>query len=128
MRGLIVRKGFAAARSLVGRPFMLDEKLSRDERIIRDTGRAHACETLLLSVTAPTLKNKVDRDVLHEMEELGLTGITLRETFGCANVHYVDHDERHGARYAYPYPRDLRRPGLRVTVMRLDNRLLGQGC
>jgi hypothetical protein len=70
----------------VGRPFMLDEKLSEDERMIRDIGRAHARERLPLSVTAAVLKNKVDRDVFHEMGEFGLTGLTLREAFGCANA------------------------------------------
>src|SRR5881392_4003305 len=70
-------------------PFMLDEQLTEDERMIRDTARAYAQDKLLPRVTRAYLEEKVDRDIFHEMGELGLIGITLPEEYGCANASYV---------------------------------------
>src|SRR6266513_1800827 len=70
-------------------PFMLDEQLTEDERMIRDTARAYAQDKLQPRVTKAYLEEKVDRDIFHEMGELGLIGITLPEEYGCANASYV---------------------------------------
>jgi glutaryl-CoA dehydrogenase len=70
-------------------PFMLDEQLTEDERMIRDTARAYAQDKLLPRITKAYLEEKVDRDIFHEMGELGLIGITLPEEYGCANASYV---------------------------------------
>src|SRR5205807_1846461 len=70
-------------------PFMLDEQLTEDERMVRDTARAYAQDKLLPRVTKAYLEEKVDRDIFHEMGELGLIGITLPEEYGCANASYV---------------------------------------
>src|SRR5580693_3514322 len=70
-------------------PFMLDEQLTEDERMIRDTARAYAQDKLLPRVTKAYLEEKVDRDIFHEMGELGLIGITLPEEYGCASASYV---------------------------------------
>src|SRR5229473_1484164 len=70
-------------------PFMLDEQLTEDERMIRDTARAYAQDKLLPRVAKAYLEEKVDRDIFHEMGELGLIGITLPEEYGCANASYV---------------------------------------
>ena len=42
-------------------PFMLDEQLTEDERMIRDTARAYAQDKLLPRVTKAYLEEKVDR-------------------------------------------------------------------
>src|SRR6266481_4784610 len=70
-------------------PFMLDEQLTEDDRMIRDTARAYAQDKLQPRVTKAYLEEKVDRDIFHEMGELGLIGITLPEEYGCANASYV---------------------------------------
>src|SRR6202050_3301756 len=70
-------------------PFMLDEQLTEDERMIRDTARAYAQDKLLPRITKAYLEETVDRDIFHEMGELGLIGITLPEEYGCANASYV---------------------------------------
>src|SRR3974390_2465348 len=70
-------------------PFLLDEQLTEDERMVRDTARAYAQDKLLPRVTKAYLEEKVDRDIFHEMGELGLIGITLPEEYGCANASYV---------------------------------------
>src|SRR6202047_5346586 len=70
-------------------PFLLDEQLTEDERMIRDPARAYAQDKLLPRVTKAYLEEKVDLDIFHEMGELGLIGITLPEEYGCANASYV---------------------------------------
>ena len=70
-------------------PFLLDEQLTEDERMIRDTARAYAQDKLLPRVTKAYLEEKTDREIFNEMGELGLIGITLPEEYGCANASYV---------------------------------------
>src|ERR1700689_4009311 len=70
-------------------PFMLDEQLTEDERMIRDTARAYAQDKLMPRIVKAYLEEKVDRDIFHEMGELGLIGITLPEEYGCANARSV---------------------------------------
>ena len=70
-------------------PFMLDEQLTEDERMIRDTARAYAQDKLLPRVIKAYLEEKTDREIFNEMGELGLIGITLPEEYGCANASYV---------------------------------------
>jgi glutaryl-CoA dehydrogenase len=71
-------------------PFMLDEQLTEDERMIRDTARAYAQDKLMPRITKAYLDEKTDREIFNEMGELGLIGITLPEEYGCANASYVD--------------------------------------
>ena len=61
-------------------PFLLDEQLTEDERMIRDTARAYAQEKLLPRVIKAYLEEKTDREIFNEMGELGLIGVTLGVT------------------------------------------------
>src|ERR1700748_1096197 len=70
-------------------PFMLDEQLTEDERMIRAPPRAYAQDKLLPRITKAYLDEKVDRDIFHEMGELGLIGISLPDEYGCATARYV---------------------------------------
>lgn len=72
-------------------PFLLEDQLSEDERLIRDTARNFAREKLLPRVTEAYAQEKVDRAVFQEMGELGLLGLTLPEEFGCAGASYVSY-------------------------------------
>src|SRR6202453_1054569 len=72
-------------------PFMLDEQLTEDERMIRDTARAYAQDKLLPRITEAYLEEKTDREIFREMGELGLIGITFPEKYGCANAGYVSY-------------------------------------
>src|SRR6195952_3484243 len=69
--------------------FLLDNQLTEDERMIRDTARAYAQDKLLPRVTNAYLNEHTDREIFNEMGELGLIGITLPEEYGCANASYV---------------------------------------
>ena len=70
-------------------PFVLDEQLTEDERMIRDTARAYAQDKLLPRIVKAYMEEKTDREIFNEMGELGLIGITLPEEYGCANASYV---------------------------------------
>ena len=70
-------------------PFLLDEQLTEDERMIRDTARDYAQEKLMPRVTEAYAKEKTDREIFNEMGQLGLLGVTLPEEYGCANASYV---------------------------------------
>ena len=44
-------------------PFLLDDQLTEDERLIRDTARAYAQDKLLPRVTKAYLEEKTDREI-----------------------------------------------------------------
>jgi glutaryl-CoA dehydrogenase len=70
-------------------PFLLDEQLSEDERLIRDSARAYAQEKLLPRIVEAYANETTERAVFEEMGELGLLGVTLPEDYGCAGASYV---------------------------------------
>src|SRR3954451_17277293 len=72
-------------------PFLLDEQLSDEERLIRDTARAYAQEQLLPRVIAAYREETTDPGIFREMGELGLLGLTLPEEYGCAGASYVSY-------------------------------------
>src|ERR1700748_1864620 len=70
-------------------PFLLDDQLTEDERMIRDTARAYAQDKLLPRGTKAYLEEKTDREIFNEIGELGPIGTTLQEEYGCAKASYV---------------------------------------
>jgi len=70
-------------------PLLLDDLLTDDERMIRDTARAYAQEKLLPRVIEAYREERTDRSIFNEMGELGLLGVTLPEEYGCAGASYV---------------------------------------
>ncbi len=72
-------------------PFLLDDQLSEDERLIRDTARAYAADKLLPRVTEAYLQEKTDPAIFREMGALGLLGMTIPERYGGAATNYVSY-------------------------------------
>ncbi|HVV92385.1 MAG TPA: acyl-CoA dehydrogenase [Hyphomicrobiales bacterium] len=70
-------------------PFRLDEQLDEDERLIRDSAKAFAEQTLRPRVVRAYAEETVDRAVFDEMGALGLLGATLPEEYGGAGASYV---------------------------------------
>ena len=70
-------------------PFLLDEQLTDDERMIRDTARDYAQDKLMPRVTDAFLEEKTDRAIFDEMGALGLLGVTIPEAYGGAEASYV---------------------------------------
>jgi glutaryl-CoA dehydrogenase len=67
-------------------PFLLDEQLTEDERLIRDTARQFADDKLMPRIVEANRNELFDRAVVTEMAALGFLGATLPEEYGCANV------------------------------------------
>jgi glutaryl-CoA dehydrogenase len=72
-------------------PLLLDDQLTEEERLIRDTARAYAQEKLLPRVKDAYLNEHTDRAIFTEMGALGLIGVTLPEQYGCADAGYVSY-------------------------------------
>ncbi|MFO1057021.1 MAG: acyl-CoA dehydrogenase [Dongiaceae bacterium] len=69
-------------------PLLLDEELSEEERLIRDTARQYAQERLMPRILEANRHERFDRAILTELGELGLLGATI-EGYGCAGASYV---------------------------------------
>lgn len=69
-------------------PFMLEEQLSEEERLVRDTAKQYAQEKLLPRVRDAYQKEETDPEIFREMGALGLLGSTI-EGYECAGVNYV---------------------------------------
>src|SRR5918997_1685498 len=84
-------RGAAVARFAWDDPFLLDEQLSDEERLIRDSARAYAQEKLQPRILEAYREERTDPDIFREMGELGLLGLTLPEEYGCAGASYVSY-------------------------------------
>jgi glutaryl-CoA dehydrogenase len=71
--------------------FRLDEQLTEEERLVRDTAAAYAQEKLLPRVTSAYLDERFDREIMNEMGALGLLGATIPATYGGAGLGYVSY-------------------------------------
>jgi len=69
-------------------PLLLDDQLSDDERMVRDSARAYCQEKLMPRILEANRKERFDREVMNEMGALGLLGSTL-SGYGCAGVNHV---------------------------------------
>jgi len=70
-------------------PLMLEEQLTPEERLVRDTARDYAQSRLMTRVLQANRHEQFDRAILDEMGALGLLGATLPERYGCAEVSHV---------------------------------------
>ncbi|MFN7085044.1 MAG: acyl-CoA dehydrogenase [Burkholderiales bacterium] len=69
-------------------PLLLDEQLSDEERMVRDSARAYCQEKLMPRVLEANRHEKFHREIMNEMGEMGFLGSTL-EGYGCAGVSNV---------------------------------------
>ncbi|KQW56730.1 MULTISPECIES: acyl-CoA dehydrogenase [Ensifer] len=69
--------------------FLLEDQLTEDERMIRDTARAYAQDRLQPRVIAAYREESTDPEIFREMGELGLLGATVSETYGGVGASYV---------------------------------------
>lgn len=71
-------------------PFLFEEQLTTEERLIRDSARAYAQEKLQPRVLKAFREEHFDPEILPEMGKAGLLGATLHG-YGCAEVNYVSY-------------------------------------
>ena len=70
-------------------PFLLDDQLSEEERLIRDSARDFALDRLMPRVVEANRHERFDREIMNEMGAAGFLGATLPEKYGCAGVSYT---------------------------------------
>jgi len=69
-------------------PLLLEEQLTDEERMVRDTARAYCQEKLMPRVLEAHRHEHFDRAIFNEMGKLGFLGSTL-SGYGCAGVNHV---------------------------------------
>ncbi len=69
--------------------FRLDEQLTEDERMMRDSARAYAQEKLQPRVIRAFADEETDPSIFREMGEMGLLGVTVPEQYGGLGGSYV---------------------------------------
>jgi len=72
-------------------PFGIEDLLSDEERMVRDTARDYARGELLPRVTRAFLDENFDREIMREMGRLGLLGPTIPEEYGGSGLNYVSY-------------------------------------
>ncbi|WP_429811479.1 acyl-CoA dehydrogenase [Ensifer sp. B1-9] len=70
-------------------PFLLEDQLTEDERMIRDTARAYAQDRLQPRIIDAYREEATDPEIFREMGELGLLGVTVSDTYGGVGASYV---------------------------------------
>ena len=70
-------------------PFALDNQLSSEDRLVRDTAKAFAEDKLAPRVIEAFREEKTDTAIFSEMGELGLLGITVDEKYGGVGASHV---------------------------------------
>lgn len=71
-------------------PFLLDDQLTEEERLVRDTARDYCQDKLMSRVLEANRHETFDRAIFTEMGALGLLGSTI-EGYGCAGLGYVSY-------------------------------------
>src|SRR6266478_3642849 len=69
-------------------PLLLEDALSDEERMVRDSAHAYCQEKLFPRVLEANRHEHFDREIMTEMGALGFLGATI-EGYGCAGVNYV---------------------------------------
>ncbi|GLK64506.1 acyl-CoA dehydrogenase [Paracoccus kondratievae] len=72
-------------------PFLLDDQLTEEERMIRDTAAAFAADRLAPRVEAAYLNEETDPEIFREMGASGLLGVTVDEAYGGVGASYVSY-------------------------------------
>jgi glutaryl-CoA dehydrogenase len=71
-------------------PLLLDQQLTEEERMVRDTAQKYCQEQLMPRVLEANRHEHFDREIMNEMGELGLLGCTI-DGYDCAGLNYVSY-------------------------------------
>jgi glutaryl-CoA dehydrogenase len=70
-------------------PLLLNDQLTEEERLIRESTAAYAQSKLMPRVLEANRNEHFHPEIMREMGEMGLLGITIPETYGGAGLGYV---------------------------------------
>ena len=72
-------------------PFCLDEQLTVDEKLIRDTAKSYASQKLMPRVIDSFKNEKTDKEIFSEMGEIGLLGATVSSEYGGVGTNHTSY-------------------------------------
>ncbi len=72
-------------------PLLLDQQLTEEERMIRDSAQQFAADKLAPRVLEAFRKEYTDPAIFREMGEVGLLGATIPEIYGGSGLNYVSY-------------------------------------
>jgi glutaryl-CoA dehydrogenase len=72
-------------------PLLLEQQLSGDERMVRDSAAAYARDMLAPRVLMAFRQEQTDTAIFREMGALGMLGATIPEEYGGAGLNYVSY-------------------------------------
>jgi len=72
-------------------PFLLDQQLTEEERMVRDAAAVYAQEKLTPRVLEAFRNERTDPSIFREMGELGMLGVTIPPEYGGAGLNYVSY-------------------------------------
>ncbi len=72
-------------------PFLVEQQLSDDERMLRDAARSYAQSRLQPRVIEAFREERTDPEIFREMGEMGLLGVTIPEAYGGIGAGYVSY-------------------------------------
>ena len=70
-------------------PLLLDQQLTEEERMVRDSARQYCQDKLMPRVLNSFRNEQTDVEIFREMGELGLLGATIPEEYGGSGLNYV---------------------------------------
>jgi glutaryl-CoA dehydrogenase len=70
-------------------PFLLNDQLTDEERMIRDTARKYCQDKLMPRILEANRSETFDRAIMNEMGNTGFLGSTIPEEYGGAGLNYV---------------------------------------
>jgi len=72
-------------------PFLLDQQLTEEERMVRDSARAYCQDRLAPRVLDAFRHERTDAAIFRELGELDMLGIVIPEQFGGSGLGYVSY-------------------------------------
>lgn len=70
-------------------PLLLDQQLTEEERMVRDSAQQFAADKLAPRVLEAFRHERTDPAIFREMGETGLLGATIPEAYGGSGLNYV---------------------------------------
>ena len=70
-------------------PLSLNEQLTEEERLIRDTAHDYCQSKLMPRILEATRQERFDREIMNELGELGFLGATIPEEYGGVGANHV---------------------------------------
>lgn len=72
-------------------PFLLEDQLSEEERMVRDAAKKFSKIKLAPRVDRAYMNEEVDKEIFSLMGQAGLLGITVPEKYGCAGANHISY-------------------------------------